>query len=63
MSFTIGSTEYRTSTYSDTDWTKQCVGVASECLCHTQLADSQDQEVELEFRNDEYAAFVASATK
>ena len=63
MSFHMAGTEYLTSTYSDTDWQRQCVGVGRECLCHTALADSVTQDISLSFRNDEFAAFMASAVR
>lgn len=33
------------SSWSDTDWTKQCVGVGSECLCHAAMADSVTEDI------------------
>lgn len=63
MSFHLNGTNYNTSTYSDTDWTRQCVGVGSECLCHTAIADSVTQDLSLSFRNDEFTAFMAATIK
>lgn len=31
---------FKKSRWSDTDWSRQCVGVGSECLCHVSMADS-----------------------
>ena len=51
---------FRTSTWSDTDWTKNCVGVGTVCTCHTSVADSVTRQVLTAFPNAEFAAFLAS---
>lgn len=58
--FNVGSLKCRTSTYSDTDWTRQCVGVGSDCDCHQQLADSVTKQFTLKVDNAGFASFLAS---
>jgi len=50
--------QYRTSTWSDTDWTKNCVGVGTACTCHTSVADSVTRSVLELFPNAEFTAFL-----
>lgn len=56
--FSVDDLEFYTSSYSqkETDW--KCVGVGSECQCHTLIADSKTQQFYLPFDNAEFAAFI-----
>lgn len=57
--FRVEGITLKTSSYSDTDWTQQCVGVGSDCTCHMGVADSVAQDRVLSFPNGEFAAFLA----
>lgn len=59
--FDAGGTTYRKSSWSQTDWTKQCVGVAtSDCTCHMQLADSVTEQELTGVPRGEFLAFLAA---
>lgn len=63
-SFTANGTTYLKSRWSETDWTRQCVGVAS-CPCgsaYMQMADSVTQDELTGFPRREFLGFMA-ATK
>lgn len=59
--FSIGDLTFQTSSWSKTDWTKQCVGV-SNCACDgvQQLADSKTQDRTLTLSNSEFVRFLAA---
>lgn len=57
--FSIKDTTFRTSSFSETDWTKKhCVGVACDDSC-VKVADSTTQDLVLSFPKAEFAAFLA----
>lgn len=58
--FEVEGLTLTTSSYTkhtDTDW---CVGVGSECLCHTAIGDSKTRELALSFRNSEFLSVLAT---
>lgn len=56
--FLAEGVHFRTSTWSDTDWTRSCVGVGTVCTCHTAVADSVTEDVLNLFPNSEFTAFL-----
>lgn len=62
--FEIDGRTFRKSSRSDTDWTRNCLGVAaSDCRCHTDIADSVTGRVLPGFPAAEFAAFTAAADR
>lgn len=58
--FIANGTTYTKSSKSQTDWTKNCLGVA-DCEKHTQLADSVTQDELKGFSRGEFLSFMAAA--
>lgn len=46
------------SSWSDTDWTRQCVGLGSKCQCHVSMADSVTEDIIGGFPRSEMAALL-----
>lgn len=61
--FIANGTIYTKSSWSETDWTKQCIGVAG-CNCigrHMQLADSVTASELTGFSRREFLSMLAAA--
>lgn len=58
--FKVNEVELETSTYSQTDWTQQCVGVGSTCDCHRVVADSVTRRFVLGFTNTEFVGLLGA---
>lgn len=61
--FTAQNRVFTKSQYSETDWTKQCVGVGSLCNCHQDIADSVTESIVGGFSNAEFTAFMKAVAK
>lgn len=61
--FEIAGRVFRKSSRSDTDWTKNCLGVNADCQCHADIGDSVTSDILAGFPVSEFAAFAAAADR